>query len=78
VVIQDPTYYYRVGRRPYNIMGPMDIKDHEKYEFALGSAKFVSFILAQDPMDYHWDKRRPYDISRAYSHSNPTKKYEFA
>ncbi len=63
---------------PYDISGPTDIKDHGKYEFALGSARFVSFILAQDPTDYHWDTRRPYDISRAYGHSNPTKKYEFA
>jgi len=35
---------------------------HKKYEFSLGPKKFVLSILAQDPMDYYWVKRRPYNI----------------
>jgi len=32
---------------------------HKKYKFALGSAKFILFILAQGPTNYYWAKRRP-------------------
>jgi len=36
----------------------------EKYKFSLRPIKFVLFILAQDPTNYYWVKRRPYDILR--------------
>jgi len=59
ISVQDPTNYYWVKRRPYDISRPtVRLSTHR-------SAKSVPFILAQGPTNYYWPIEGPYEISRA-------------